>query len=535
MKQYKVLLADDTPLILEALTKSIPWEQYDCFIAGVAEDGLKAKELIEELRPDILITDIRMPGLDGLELAQYINQRLPESKVVIITGYQEFEYARRALQLNVKDLLLKPLNNDYVMRVIKETIGELKQQEKRAEYERAILLENAAYQTKVKKSIKAIQGNVLSELFSGRKRINDYEKAYLEELGLSGIHIQVVAVRVRSSREPMIADVQNKVIFSMYEYEKMHGVRVIEVMKGKDIVFFVLDPEKKSSRSHKVYMKKQILQMNHRLRNELLPEICACIGAVTNQLDKAMECSRQVSEVLEYNFFMTKEEVLELENFQLYKRKGGSYKMPDFDKLFLALEAHREEEIKWEVRGLVQDIADGTGGNLFQMKCLLSELCITVLRRYNNRDKDERIPRLIDKIDSLVNLEEAGEYVEEFMNEIKTELEGDRQYQNPLVSDAIQYIRDNYVKDLSLTMVANYLSVNPSYLSRLLKQETGDNFTDILTGIRMRKAKQLLHEPGIRITDITEMVGYNNYEYFFQVFRKCEGISPSEYRKQAKR
>lgn len=534
MKHYKVFIADDTPLIREALIKSIPWERLGCIIAGEAEDGLKAKDMIDKIRPEILIADIRMPGLDGLALTEYSNRILPDSKVIIITGFQEFEYARRALQLNVKDFLLKPLNNDYVMRVVAETVQELRQQEKRAEYEKKLLQENADYQTKVRSSMRAIQGKILSDLFLGRGNSGEYSKEYLKEMGLAGVHIQVLGARVRSSDEQMSTAVWNQIIFYMYEYEKAKNVRVLEVRNGKDILFFVLDKEKKSSRSHKIYMKNQIIYMNRQLRNELLPEICACIGNVTNQLEKAVECGRQVMEVLEYNFFMTKEEILEVENYQLLKGKKSSYRIPDFDKLFLALEASDRENIRGEVQKLVEDIARGTGGNLFQIKCLLSELCITVLRHYNQKGKDEKITKLIDEIDNLVNLEAAGAYVNEFMDEIRKDLKQERVQYNPLVQDAIKYIQENYGKDISLTMVADFLAVNPSYLSRLLKQETGENFTDILMDIRIRRAKQLLHEPGVRITDITELVGYNNYEYFFQVFRKSEGISPSEYRRQIK-
>lgn len=535
MNPYKILIADDTPVIREALSKSIPWERYDCKVAGTAEDGQKAKELIDEIKPDILITDIRMPGMDGLALTEYINQFLPGSKVIIITGYQEFEYARRALQLNVKDLLLKPLNNDDVRKIIGETVRELKKGKERAEYEKKLLKENEEYQTREKISVRAIQGKILSDLFLGRGSAKDYTKEYLKEMSLSNVHIQVIAVRVRSFDENKIALVQNQVIYYMYEYEKRNNVRVIEIAYRKDILFFILDKEKKSSRSHKVYMKKQIIYMNKQLRNHLLPEICVCIGNVTNQLELGLECGKQVLDVLEYNFFTAKEEILEPENFRLVKGEKSSYQLPDFDKLFLALEASGADAVSQEVKKLVENIAKSTQGNLFQIKCLLSELCITVLRHYNQKNKDERIPRLIDEIDALVNLRAAEEYVNGFLEEIKKEIKEEESPYNPLVQDAVKYIRENYAKDISLTAVAEHLAVNPSYLSRLLKQETGDNFTDILADIRIRKAKQLLNEPGIRISDVTELVGYSNYEYFFQVFRKSVGISPSEYRRQIKR
>lgn len=534
MKQYKVLIVDDTPLIREALCKSISWERHGCIVVGEAEDGMRAKEMIHITKPDIVITDIRMPGMDGLELAQYVNNAFPDAKVIIITGFQEFEYARRALQLNVKDLLLKPLNNDYVEKVIAETVKELQQQEKRAEFEKKLLQENAEYQIKVKSSMRVVQANLLSDLVLGRGSESDYSKEHLKEMGLSGSHIQVIAARVRSNEDKKIRLVQNQMIYYMYEYEKRNNVRVIEIMNGKALLFFVLDKEKKSSRYHKVYMKKQITHINKMLRDQLLPEICTCIGVVTNQLDKALECTRFVREILEYNFFTTKDEVLEVEHYQLIKGDKNSYRMPDFDKLFLTLESANREEIKNEVQRLVDGIAEGMGGNLFQIKCLLSELCITVLRHYNQKGKDDWIPKLMDEIDNLINIEAAKAYVNNFMEDIINDLYA-RATHNPLVQDAVKYIQKNYRKELTLTMVADYLAVNSSYLSRLLKQETGDNFTDILSGIRIRRAKQLLKEPGIKIADITELVGYSNYEYFFQVFRKSEGISPSEYRRQIKR
>lgn len=534
-RKYRVFLIDDTPLIREALKKTIPWEELSCTVCGEAGDGLTAKAQAEKLKPDIIITDIRMPGMDGLELAEFVNQKLPFTRVIVITGFQEFEYAKRALKLNVQDLLLKPLDNQNVIQVLNETVQEIAQAEKRASYENQLMLENNLYRQQVIQSLRAVQGKILSDMLKGRNALADYREEELTEMGLRNLYIHVAAVRVRSADKKQIAEIQNRVVFSMYEYEKQRGVRVLDVTDGADMGFFVLDVKKGSSREHKVSMRNQLHHMNHRLREDGLPEIFAVIGEVTNQLEKAVECYRQAQAVLERNFFTAREMILDVGRQNLIDKEQAGYWNETLERLYAALESEEKEWTDQEIQRLLEGIAQSAKGDLFQIKCLLSEACITLLRHYSSKRKDFKINEIVSEINGLVDMESARIYMKNYLENLRGELKDGEKNYNPLTKDALEYIRKNYRQEISLTQMAEYLGANPSYLSRLLKQETGENFTEILNKFRIQKAKQLLGEPGLRITEVAQRAGYSNYEYFFQVFRKIEGISPSEYKKQIRK
>ena len=214
------------------------------------------------------------------------------------------------------------------------------------------------------------------------------------------------------------------------------------------------------------------------------------------------------------------------------KEKVDPYLRPLYDALYDTLGQEQVEK-------LLEKLEQITCGNEFRIKCFLSEICITMYRKYYlgrlpGNERKKNINDILGEINKLEDMGQTRKYLLELARRLQRTSREEKEYENPIAGEAVVYIRERYSDtELSLTSAAEALNVNSSYLSRLLKKETGMNFIDILTSVRLEKAKQLL-EDGSKATVVGGMVGYKDYSYFYQVFKKVEGVSPTEYKKKAR-
>lgn len=535
----KVIIIDDKPLIREALIQTIRWEKLGCRVAAEASNGLEAKEMILRERPEIIISDIRMPGMNGLELTEFVKERLPEAKVIIITGYQEFEYAKKALQLGVFDFLLKPLENKTVEEVLAKAVTQIHKSRKEMEFQSRIILENDKYKIEADRSRRIVQSRMLYEALTHRREWIEAEEE-IRKIHLDKRRYAAVVARVRTSDAEMAAEISRRITLSMREYDKRYGTDTYDMFVNQDAVFLIFSGMEVSSRLYNVRLKSHLYAVNEKLKAEYKVGCCFAVSQVSVRIGQIAESYEQALAVLNSCYFTSQEEVLFSNNYNLVQEREEGYIIQDLDKFYQNIENMPAGDLEKEIKDIIDKIAGSAKGNEFQIKCLLSEIGITIMRHYykilyTGNEYENSINRMIQEIDGLVDVKAAGDFLYRYIESIRIKLKENTKNKNPLADSAIAYLMEHYAQDISLTSLADYLSANPSYLSRLLKQETGKNFTDILTNIRISKAKQLLNEPGSRITEVCEKVGYSDYAYFYQVFKRVENISPSEYKRRGKK
>lgn len=537
-RKYKVVIVDDNPLICRALEKTIDWKKRDCQVVGTAENGSDALELISMHSPHIIISDIKMPGLDGLELITRVQEEIPGVQVIMITGYQEFEYAKRAISLGVLELVLKPIDNKKMEACIDKAVSRIQEN---LEYEnyRQIKEENAHYRSRAKVSIAALRRQLLRDLIFQRKTREDISAQELQSLGMEGRAYSLVIGRVRSSDMEEVSRLNSFIAKEMTELEDPE--RIIELVNRQDMVFVIFADKEKSSRSIRIHLKNLLLLIQERLRSQMGEKyrVCFSVSRVSGDIREAKCVYEQAFEELSGNFFLAKEDLL-FSSGSPESVKTEVYSMvKDLDYFYQILENMPQREVDAEIDSIVQRLTENAMGDSFKIKCLLSEICITLLRHYGENvmktDGERDVGRVLDDINHLMDVTQAKEYLRSLVAQIQKEWEESRKMTNPLAVQALDYMRSNYEKNLTLSILAEELSVNASYLSRLLKKETGSNFVDILAGIRISRAKQLLLEKGSRVTEVGSAVGYADYAYFYQVFKRMEGISPSEYKKKGKK
>ncbi|MHA9739550.1 response regulator transcription factor [Robinsoniella peoriensis] len=537
--RFKVVVIDDKPLIRRSLIETIQWEVLGCEIAGEAENGLEAKEVIRKVKPHLIISDIKMPGLDGLSLTEFVKEFLPDSKVIIITGYQEFEYAKKAIQLGVCDLVLKPIDNGAMEVIIQKAIDSIREQLQKEHYQRQLLEENDRYKMKIGRSLKALQSQFLMEVIKGRRSPDRMDADETVNLHLGERNFSVILARIRSSDQQVVRESANVAVKLMEHFKEACDMGFVDLMVDQDLVFIAFHRPGKSAREHRVQMKRCLYAMNDRLLKEQGSVCCFAVSRITNDVAKLEECYKNTVEILNQNYFTAEENILFQTSAALAVSPDTGYLLKELNQFYTDLEHMEDGERDQKVVVMVEKIVQETKGDEFRIKCMLSEICITLLRHYSEKfhkdDLKKNTNKVMEEINGFVDIRDAREYLVDFIREIRKHLKEENRLTHPLAQGTMDYIRQNYKQNITLTQVADTLSVNSSYLSRLLKKETGENFVDLLAGFRIDIAKRLLDEPGSKVLDVCEKAGYSDYAYFYQVFKRVEKISPSEYKKRGKR
>lgn len=537
--RFKVVVIDDKPLIRRSLIETIQWEVLGCEIAGEAENGLEAKEVIRKVKPHLIISDIKMPGLDGLSLTEFVKEFLPDTKVIIITGYQEFEYAKKAIQLGVCDLVLKPIDNGAMEVIIQKAIDSIREQLQKEHYQRQLLEENDRYKMKIDRSLKALQSQFLMEVIKGRRSPDRMDADETVNLHLGERNFSVILARIRSSDQQVVRESANVAVKLMEHFKEACDMGFVDLMVNQDLVFIAFHRPGKSAREHRVQMKRCLYAMNDRLLKEQGSVCCFAVSRITNDVAKLEECYKNTVEILNQNYFTAEENILFQTSAALAVSPDTGYLLKELNQFYTDLEHMEDGERDQKVVAMVEKIVQETKGDEFRIKCMLSEICITLLRHYSEKfhkdDLKKNTNKVMEEINGFVDIRDAREYLVDFIREIRKHLKEENRLTHPLAQGTMDYIRQNYKQNITLTQVADTLSVNSSYLSRLLKKETGENFVDLLAGFRIDIAKRLLDEPGSKVLDVCEKAGYSDYAYFYQVFKRVEKISPSEYKKRGKR
>lgn len=537
--RFKVVVIDDKPLIRRSLIETIQWEVLGCEIAGEAENGLEAKEVIRKVKPHLIISDIKMPGLDGLSLTEFVKEFLPDTKVIIITGYQEFEYAKKAIQLGVCDLVLKPIDNGAMEVIIQKAIDSIREQLQKEHYQRQLLEENDRYKMKIGRSLKALQSQFLMEVIKGRRSPDRMDADETVNLHLGERNFSVILARIRSSDQQVVRESANVAVKLMEHFKEACDMGFVDLMVDQDLVFIAFHRPGKSAREHRVQMKRCLYAMNDRLLKEQGSVCCFAVSRITNDVAKLEECYKNTVEILNQNYFTAEQNILFQTSAALAVSPDTGYLLKELNQFYTDLEHMEDGERDQKVVVMVEKIVQETKGDEFRIKCMLSEICITLLRHYSEKfhkdDLKKNTNKVMEEINGFVDIRDAREYLVDFIREIRKHLKEENRLTHPLAQGTMDYIRQNYKQNITLTQVADTLSVNSSYLSRLLKKETGENFVDLLAGFRIDIAKRLLDEPGSKVLDVCEKAGYSDYAYFYQVFKRVEKISPSEYKKRGKR
>ena len=536
---YKVLLVDDETLIREAISENIQWEEIGFSFMGACENGKQAMEAIEKEQPDLLLTDINMPFVDGMELTKFVYENYPDTKVIIISGFDEFEYAKNAVKYQVLEYILKPITP---MEFTETLLRVKKMFDERKESQRDMKKIRSAYVS----NLPMVQGRYLHNLLNGTV---DYAKLdeKQEELRLNlSAGCYNTALVEGDSLEPFTSQYANVkdelALFAVYNItaEIVASENCGIAFQGTDektAILFMGDEEE----SLKIKMK-QILPKIHQAMEEFLQiQVTIAVGKSVKRLEELPDSFAKTKSALEYKFMLGGNQIIEAEEYEEIRNSAKHIDIFEWaSQMATTIRTNKIEEISQKTEQFVEQVKLSYV-NKNRSFVYVQNLVLSVINLL------ELPEELEDEIYSQERNFMKQIYDCENLDEIELRLRGTFRYICNLMSNqrdsygkrqamlALDYIEKNYAdSSVTLNSVCTALAMSTSYFSSVFKNYTGETFIESLTKKRMEKAKILLEQGNLKTYEIAEAVGFSDAHYFSVAFKKAVGKTPTEYAREVR-
>ncbi|KFM95403.1 response regulator [Paenibacillus macerans] len=550
---YKLILADDEEDVREGLLQLIDWESVGFAVADTAENGKEAAEMVEKHVPDVVVTDIQMPFMNGLQLAEWIRGHYPATKIIILTGYEEFEYAQKAIRLGIDEYILKPFSAAEladILRKVKEQIdAEL------AEKENVQLLTEH-----YRKNLPVLQSLFLSSLVSRRLRETEIqEKSQHYGLDLNGSEYMVSVLRIdaapgrkeaagngggdktrMASGSISLKDTNDTQLrlFAVYNIAD-------EIVKGHpaDKAFIhhdevVLLSIRRHEGSEDLAARTLQLLEEIRFSVERFLKLTVTIGAgrAAARLNDAVTSYEEALKALDYRVILGGNKVIWIEVVESREYVPLAVDELKEKELVRCLKVGSDQELERLLEDMFGVLADNkVSYQDFQVYLLEMLTAVIKVAKDSHADLDKLFgegPGFLGTFAKFAHADEAKAWFLDICMKLKHSIASDRQSSyNKLVEEAKEYILANYGDhDLSIAKVCRHLHISAGYFSNIFKKETKTTFVSYLLGVRMEAAQRLLAATDLKAFEIAERVGFSDPNYFSFCFRKKFGISPKEYR-----
>jgi two-component system response regulator YesN len=532
----KVIIADDEDKICQLIYKLINWEALDMNVVGIAHNGVEALELIKTFDPDIAITDIRMPGFDGLEFICKAKEFNNHIEFIIISGYQHFEYAQRAIKYGVSDYLLKPIKKDELT----GTLGKMKDRY----LERAEQLSN---EEKLKLNLKNNMDKLRTGFFNGIlfqriKRAKDITVEMINKEYQYAFHIgcfQIIIVKldgVEQSFYSNIKFIEEKIIHIIRNNLKEYCFDM-ESCFEENICYCILNYKPGNKKNIRRQCKAILDEVTS--KKEIFENIDITVGLGTVEEDIRMIDNSLKAAIWAYEqrLISGTNRVIEGE-IVISNQLADSKLFYEFNKIMTtALERLDKDAVVESIRFLREGLKKRTetsGHEVLQMTKEVCNLFLFTMRNYKFTIEDgetffEDFNRDVNNYGSINTL--FSYLSNTIVLSLEKVIKDKRLMDTKPIREAKQYIQDNYQLSITLEEVSTKIGFNSTYFCSLFKKDTGSTFLEYLSDIRINKAKELLKETNFSIAVICEQVGYSDVKHFTKTFIKHAGLKPNEYRK----
>lgn len=518
---FKVLIVDNESIIRTGLCQCVNWQELHCEVYQTASDGLEALRIMEKEPADILITDIRMPGMDGLALAQAVQKRWPATKVIILTGFAQFEYAREALLYDVADFLLKPTSEDKLKEAVIRAKNQLIEDQSHEDILRSL--------KKTEQENLSLQQNILLRtLLEGSNLSLLYVMEQCARLNMRFQGCFVAEVRMLLPQQFNPRQIAKSLQDSLRYLSGVFDENSFQAMPiGEDIfllVVFRLDRPK-------LLEKLQ----NYIAIIDNVTEFCLRAG-VSNSFDDPLLLSKAASQAHDARRFLVFEDTLSCLFFDqipsleeevqdelshLTHQISKALQLQDIQDIIRSMKTFEETVRRYKVPFT----------QLSQFLTILYNLCVSILINYNiHAAGSTSFPSLDNYLDQL-SLTNMAEKTILLCRETLLLLKHHVTDPHSVAQFLLRYIQTNYAMDLSLESLADLVHLSPSYLSRIVKRDIGENISTLIQNTRIAKAKDLLSCTNQKTYEIAREVGIEDPVYFSRLFKKTTGFKPSEFRR----
>ena len=544
----KLFLVEDEIVMRDGIKSQINWEKEDIEFVGEASDGELAWPMILETKPDILLTDIKMPFMDGLELSALVRKELPDTSIIILSGYDEFSYAQQAVSLGVTDYLLKPLPPGKLLECIRKVQEKIEQD--RAQSDSAWSDELAREQNDAEKNL------LFRSLVTNDRPLKEI-LAMADHLGIhiSARYYSLILMTVRGKEYSMPQEELRQDLASIPEH--IPGWIFFDRNENGFAMIGTANSEQELSDTQKLLISR----LKERLEEAADHTWFIGAGKTAGRISDIEKSYYSANKALSCRFITgmnrvvmadesdsvradhsSPESAAEMEN-----RSGQNVQKLDISRA-VTNESSREmlenflrtgtlEEAVPFMEGVFRSIGkDNLGSNLF-LTYLSMDMYFTMVRFLSQLGRrvdeiDEKCGDINTLLKNRVTAEEARDYLTSYLKELilLRDHNTEKRY-GKILREAVAYIDENFDHDdMSLNRVADTVGMSPNHFSSIFSQEMGMTFIEYLIRQRMEKAKELLRTTQMRSSEVAYRVGYRDPHYFSSTFKKMQGVTPKEYR-----
>lgn len=520
---YKALLVDDEPGILRGLQDLIQWEEFGIEIAGHASHGGEALELIRQSNINILITDIKMPVMDGLELIRQAKRANRQLKYIILSGYDDFALVKEAALLGIENYLLKPIVREELSLTL-QNIGEKIESELHD-------------QIQLRSDTLILRTNILNRWLSGAISPSELEqRADLLKLDLDRVGYQTALIKIlylesdQQSHKHLLNYAAENICNEILSASPEKTITVNEPSGYVAVIFF-------GSNSHADMIENRALleSCTECIRKFLKRDCFVTMGGIEKESENLHRSYKQALRLMEYSYILPPNTVMDDD-----RTKGDitleSLQLPT---VYETLKSHILSKDKEAVAGFIDSYFRKLSLSRQLNPAIVQQLSIEFLfhilsflqsLKIDTSTLFEREDTLLEQLKKPRNLTELVGWLSTLAIKVIDQIEKENEDVNPIIKRVLSYIETNYAENMSLKTLSASFNVNTAYLGQMFIKEMGEPFSNYLNEKRINKAKELLRTTDLELNEIAELVGYVNQSYFSNLFKKATGIYPTKYR-----
>lgn len=532
----KIFLVEDEFVMREGIKNNIDWTAEGFLFCGEASDGEIAYKLIQSKQPDIIITDIKMPFMNGLELSRLIRNELPQSKIIILSGHEEFSYAQEAIKIGVAEYLLKPIKSSELIKVVKrvskQIIHERQEKENFERYKRE-MEENETY----------IKRRLFDEMIEGTLSTAEILERG-KELGfeMSAQYYQIALLKYDFKGEN--EGYSNELLGLDHMLNSINS-------RYKNIIFF-----DRAIEGTALIIKEDSLEKLELTRNQYIEEIKTVfsqypevgyfggIGIPVSRLSRLYESYKSAALAFARRFILDKNAIIRGDELAELIYESGDTSINtleignlDIKKAEVFLRSGEANEISFFVEEFLKSIGRASQRSILFKQYIFMNIYFTVLSFLKEIGKPDILTEeSFNGVDEMKEVLIDFDKVKTYMIRIFTiaieqrDILRTKRYHR-MIEKAKEYINEHYTdSNISLNEVAAYVNISPSHFSTVFSRETGSSFIRYLTDLRMNKARELLKCSDLRCSEISMEIGYKDPHYFSYLFKKEQNCTPLQYR-----
>ena len=507
----KLLIVDDERIIRDGLKKRDIWKELGFSEVCVAANGKEALELIPDVNPDVVLTDIRMPLMDGLELLSEINTRYSNIKTIILSTYNDFEFARKGMELGAKAYLLKPTSNDEISRIFKDIVDACKKE---------------ALQKQENK--KSFIHYMLNDIIIGKepqKKIDIFDHVKNSRLFISCISFFITYKNKKSkvalNPGELIALIKQSLSFQS---------EVFNAENGNDYSFFIICPSAISEE----HTAETIEYISSSLCS-IFPntEVTFGVSQIHKDINNISTVMKESQTALETSFYTG----IGTRNY--YKEQNLKSDEAAYDKLCKNIadgivSGNSSSCKRYLLKFFEAAIKLGLSKDYLIKQCVLIDEKIKFKAEEKGTYDEAMFKYLseltVSKLQSFLTISELQKFITDKFNHIAEKIaEEHNDKSNKILRMVYNYVEKNYQNKISISEIASFVFMSPAYFSVYFKKKTGVNFSDYVASVRINKSKELLSNCRYKIYEVAEKVGFSDESYFSKVFKKIEGTTPQNY------